>query len=142
MTALKPGLSLSCFVSRHRQNLFPLPHTFGSLLIRLNTLCPWQRTMSPFWLNPTMVLWQRCRPLWFWRLFPMESDPCIIYIRRILTRQLLLVQLSNLLIASVPPLMDCPSLICFIVDSELNFIKMITSTSVQFHHMNSRCALD
>ena len=143
MTALKPGLSLSRFVSRHCQNLFPWPHTFGSLLTRLNTACPWQKTMSPFRLNPTAVLWQHCRPLWFWCLFRMESDPCIIYICRVLTRQLLLAQImSYLSIASVPPLMDHPTLICSIVDSGLNFIRMITPTSVPFCHLNSRRALD
>ena len=144
MTALKLGLSLSCFVSRHRQNLFPWPRTFGSLLIRLNTACPWQRTMSHLWLNLTMVLWQCCRPLQFWCLFPMESDPCTIYIHRILARRLFLAQLSYLPIpiASVLPLMDHPTLICSIVNSELNFIMMITPTSVQFCHLNSRHAFD
>ena len=138
MTALKPGLS----VSRHSQNLFLWLHIFGSLLTRLNTAYPWQRTMSPFWLNPIAVLWQRCRPLWFWCLFSMESDPCIIYICRVLTRQLLLAQLSYLLVASVLLLMDRTTLICSIVDSGLNFIRMITPTSMPFCHLNSRCALD
>ena len=142
MTALEPRLSLSRFVSRHCQNLFPWPHISGSLLIRLNTACPWQRKMSHFWLNLPAVLWQRCHPLRFWCLFSMESDPCIIYICRIWTRQLSLVQLSYLLTAYVPPLMDHPNLTCSIVDSELNFRRMITPTSVQFCHLNSHRALD
>jgi hypothetical protein len=100
------------------------------------------RAMSPFWLNPTVVLWHCCHPLWFWHLFPMESDPCIIYIHSVLTWRLLLTQLSYLLIASVPPLMDHLTLIWPIVDSGLNFIRMITPTFMPFCHLNARRGLD
>ena len=142
MTALKLGLNLSCFASRHCRNLSLWLSTFDSLLTKLNTACPWQRRMNPFRLNPTAVLWQRCRPLWLWHLFPMGSDPCIIYICRNQIQRLLLVRLSYLSIASVPLLMDCPTPIYSMADLGLHFVRMVTHMSVPLCYLNSRHALD
>ena len=124
------------------QNLFPWPHTFGSRLISQNTASPLQRMMNHSRLILTMALWPQCHPGWCWHPFQTESNPCIIYICGIQTQRFLLAWLSYLLTASVPLLMIRLTLTCSIANSESNFTRTITPTSMLFCRSNSRLALD
>ena len=135
MTALKLGRNLSCFASHHRQNLSLWPRTFGSFLPRLNTACPWQRTMNGIVATLPSPLVVASLP---------DGDQPLYYLHLQGSNTVTLAGASvlSLLLAFVPPLMDCPTPIYSMADSGLNFIRMVTHMSVPFCHLNSRHALD